>query len=246
MLTMSSGLVPYDGPYRDLDAYGRTILTQEVEAAPGTVWAYASAPVDLLSLVVEDVSGKILGDFFNEQIAAAIGAAPVGFPKFGTHSGGSGGPGGGARLPTRDHARLGYLLLHEGQWRDESGTKQVLAPETVWLLTRWEPRLGAETYREPNHPRTKNAHHYYGYLFWTNHTQESLGAAVPADAFYMSGWGKQICCVIPSLDLVFVRVGSNGELNSQPEYYPELLSRVVASVIEKWPRISGGSTANHR
>ncbi|MBI3465450.1 MAG: serine hydrolase [Planctomycetes bacterium] len=233
MLTMSSGLDPYDGPYRDLDAYGQTILTQQVEAPPGTVWAYASAPVDLLSLVVEDVSGKLLSDFFNEQIAAPIGAAPVQFPQFGTHSGGSGGPGGGARLATRDHARLGYLLLHEGEWRDESGTKQVLTPETVRLLTAWEPRLESETYREPNFARIKGAQNFYGYLFWTNRTQESLGTATPADAFYMSGWGKQICCVIPSLDLVFVRVGSNAELNSHPEYYPELLSRVVASVVEK-------------
>lgn len=231
MLTMSSGLDPYDGPYQDLDAYGETILTQQVEAAPGTVWAYASAPVDLLSLVVEDVSGQILADFFNEQIAGPIGAAPVEFPKFRTHSGGSGGPGGGARLATRDHARLGYLLLHGGEWRDETGAKQIFKPETVRLLTQWEPRLESETYREPNYSRIKNAQNFYGYLFWTNRTQEPLGTAAPADAFYMSGWGKQICCVIPSLDLIFVRIGANRELNDHPEYYPELVSRVMSAVV---------------
>src|SRR5687767_10493367 len=147
MLTMSSGLDPYDGPYQDLPAYNQIIVTREVEAEPGRVWAYASAPVDLLSLVVEDVSGQLMGDFFNEHIAGPIGCAPVEFPKFVDHSGGSGGPQGGARIAPRDLARLGYLLLHDGRWRDETGEKQVFASETVRRVTRWAPELESATCR---------------------------------------------------------------------------------------------------
>jgi hypothetical protein len=54
---------------------------------------------------------------------------------------------------------------------------------------------------------------------------------VPADAFYMSGWGKQICCVIPSLDMVIVRLGPKRELNEVQEYYTEFLSRVTSAVV---------------
>ena len=233
MLTMSSGLDPYDGPYQDLDAYGTVILSREVEAEPGTTWAYASAPVDLLSLVVEDVSGQLLGDFFNEHVSRPIGAAPLEFPKFVGHSGGSGGPQGGVRVATRDLARLGYLLLHDGRWGDESGEKRIFAPETVRRVTRWAPELQNATCRVPQlgSPGKEGAHLDYGFLFWTNRTQVRLGKEVPSNAFYMSGWGKQICCVIPSLDMVIVRLGPKRELNDQTDYYSEFVSRIVSAVI---------------
>jgi CubicO group peptidase (beta-lactamase class C family) len=235
MLTMSSGLDPYDGPYQDLDAYGKIILTRQFEAEPGKVWAYASAPVDLLSLVVEDVSGQLLGDFLNEQIARPIGAAPIEFPKFGEHSGGSGGPRGGAKLTTRDLARLGYLLLHKGRWRDDAGERQVFAPQTVKRVTHWAPELESAIFRVPNlgSPGKENAQHYYGYLFWTNRTQESLGKSVPRDAFYMSGWGKQTCCVIPSLDMVVVRLGPNRVHNEHPEYFQGFLAPIMAAIVDR-------------
>ncbi len=62
---------------------------------------------------------------------------------------------------------------------------------------------------------------------------------MPRDAFYMSGWGKQICAVIPSLDMVVVRLGGNRALNEHPEFYPELFVRVIAASAEE--RSSGGA-----
>jgi CubicO group peptidase (beta-lactamase class C family) len=234
LLTMSSGLDPYDGPYQDLNGYRDLILSRKVEAEPGKVWAYASAPVDLMSLIVEDVTGQLMGDFFNEQISQPIGSAPIEFPKFRNHSGGSGGPQGGARVTPRDLARLGYLLLNEGRWRDDAGGKQVFAPETVKQVTRWAPQLESATLRVPQlgSPGKENAQLDYGYLFWTNRIQLRLGKMVPADAYYMSGWGKQICCVIPSLDMVVVRLGPHRGLNDHQEYYSEFLSRIVKAVAE--------------
>jgi CubicO group peptidase (beta-lactamase class C family) len=233
MLTMSTGLDPYDGPYQDLQAYHKIILTREVEAEPGKSWAYASAPVDLLSLVVEDVSGQLMGDFFNEHVAGPIGAAPLEFPKFVAHSGGSGGPQGGVRVAPRDLARLGYLLLQEGRWQDEAGEKRIFASETVRRLTQWAPELRAATCRVPQlgSAGKEGAHLDYGFLFWTNRTQVRLGKNVPSDAYYMSGWGKQICCVIPSLDMVVVRLGPKRELNDQLDYYSELLGKVMSAVV---------------
>jgi hypothetical protein len=46
----------------------------------------------------------------------------------------------------------------------------------------------------------------------------------------MSGFGKQACWIFPSLDMVVVRLGSNTTLNDHPEFYPGLLSRVIAAV----------------
>ncbi len=82
-------------------------------------------------------------------------------------------------------------------------------------------------------PGKEGAHLDYGHLFWTNRTQVRLGKDVPADAFYMSGWGKQICCVIPSLDMVVVRLGPKRVLNDIQEYYREFLAPIMAAVVDR-------------
>lgn len=238
LLTMTSGQDPYDGPYRDLEAYAKTVLSVGIEAPPGTVWAYASAPVDQLSLVIENVTGIRLREFFHREISGPIGGAPFEWPDFQGHTGGSGGPGGGARFMPRDLARIGYLMLHGGVWDDGNGKKQVVSAKRVALLTQWAPWLRKMKYREPNYATDeKQAQLYYGSLWLTNRAQQPLGPAVPKDVFYMAGYGKQGCWIFPSLDMIVVRLGSNRTLNDHPEFYQELLSRVIAAV-----ESTGGTT----
>lgn len=227
LLTMTSGLEPYDGPYKDLGAYAKVVLTQPVEAPPGKVWAYASAPVDMMSHIIENVTGRTQRDFFNQEIHAPIGVAPIEWPAFQGHTGGSGGPGGGARYIARELARVGYLLLHGGRW----GEHDVVSRKRVEMATRWAPWLEAAKFRKANFARYEpEAQNFYGYLFWTNRTGRALGEAVPRDVFYMSGFGRQACWIFPSLDMVVLRLGSNVTLNEHPEFYRELLKRVMKAV----------------
>lgn len=230
LLTMSSGQDPYDGPYRDLAAYAKTVLSVGVEAPPGALWAYASAPVDQLSLILERVTGVTLREFFHREISGPIGAAPFEWPDFEGHTGGSGGPGGGARVTPRDLARIGYLMLRNGVWNDGSGKKQILSARRAAMIAQRAAFLEKLRYREPNYAREKEAQRFYGYLWWTNHTRQPLGQAVPKDVFYMSGFGKQACWIFPGLDMIVVRLGSNRTLNDHPEFYRELLARVMAAV----------------
>jgi CubicO group peptidase (beta-lactamase class C family) len=224
---MTSGLEPYDGPYKDLEAYAKVVLTQPVEAPPGQEWAYASAPIDLMSHIVENVTGRTQSDFFNEEFHVPLGIAPIVWPDFQGHTGGSGGPGGGARYVAQDLARIGYLLLHGGRW----GERQVLSRKRVEMATHWAPWLATAKFRTMNFARFEpDAQNFYGYLFWTNRTGQALGKAVPRDTFYMSGYGRQACWVFPSLDMVVVRLGSNVPLNDHPEFYRELLKRVMEAV----------------
>lgn len=228
-MTMCSGLDPYDGPYTE--NYSKVVLSQLVKSPPETVWAYASVPVDLLSLIIENVTGEIERDFFNQEINADIGVPTVAWPDFGGHTGGSGGPGGGAKFDARNLARIGYLMLQKGAWNNGDGLKQIVSRERVSQITQWASFLQNATYLIPNFAFERDAKMYYGYLWWTNHTQQSLGPAVPKDTFYMSGWGKQACWIVPSLHMVVVRLGSNRVLNGHPEYYAEFWSRVMAAVV---------------
>jgi CubicO group peptidase (beta-lactamase class C family) len=230
LLTMTSGLTPYDGPYKD--DYEEKIFAQTIEAPPGTVWAYASVPVDLLGLVIENVTGRTQEEFFNEHINAAIGAVPVTWGKYNGHTGSSGGPEGGARFPARELARVGYMVLHEGAWERDGKKEQVISAARVREFTQWAPFLEKTKWRQPNFAREPEANRFYGHLWWTNHTGQALGEAAPRDAVYMSGWGKQACFVVPSLDLVVVRLGPNRKLNEHPEYYRELWKRLRAALTD--------------
>lgn len=230
LLTMTSGLTPYDGPY-EAD-YEDKVFAQTVEAPPGTVWAYASVPVDMLSLVIENLSGRTLDGFFNEHINAAIGAAPVEWGRFGSHTGGSGGPEGGARFPARELARVGYLVLRGGAWEKGEQREQVISEARLRQFTQWASWLEKTKWRQPNFAFEPQANCYYGYLWWNNRTGQALGEGAPRDTVYMSGWGKQACFVAPSLDMVVVRLGPNRALNGHPEFYPELWTRLRAAITD--------------
>jgi CubicO group peptidase (beta-lactamase class C family) len=88
----------------------------------------------------------------------------------------------------RDWARLGNLYLHDGVWNDE----RILPEGYVKFASTPAPAWKAD------------GRPIYGGFFWIN----SDGAfPVPKDAYYMAGAGGQITLIIPSHDLVVVRMG---------------------------------------
>lgn len=88
----------------------------------------------------------------------------------------------------RDWARLGNLYLQDGIWRGErilpeGYAKFVSTPAPAWVA---------------------DGRPVYGGFFWIN----SGGTfPLPRDAYYMSGAGGQYAFIIPSHDLVVVRLG---------------------------------------
>ena len=88
----------------------------------------------------------------------------------------------------RDWARLANLYLQDGVWNGrrmlpEGFVKFVQTPAPAWVAD-----------QRPN----------YGGLFWIN-TDDRFPA--PREAYYMAGAGGQITLIIPSHDLVVVRLG---------------------------------------
>jgi CubicO group peptidase (beta-lactamase class C family) len=103
-----------------------------------------------------------------------------------------------------DWARLGYLMLHGGNW---NGT-QLISPAYV------REAVGRV-----------DVNHGYGLLFWLNGGDSavlpnvygpdgvsgSLWKAAPPDMFGFVGMRNQRIFVVPSLDMVIVRLGDPGE-----------------------------------
>jgi CubicO group peptidase (beta-lactamase class C family) len=88
----------------------------------------------------------------------------------------------------RDWARLGNLYLQDGLWNGE----RLLPEGYVRFVSTVAPAWEAD--RRP----------IYGGFFWINGTGE---LPVPREAYYMSGAGGQTTLIVPSRDLVVVRLG---------------------------------------
>jgi CubicO group peptidase (beta-lactamase class C family) len=88
----------------------------------------------------------------------------------------------------RDWARLGNLYLQDGVWNGERILPEGYAKFVSTLAPAWEAD------KRP----------IYGGFFWINGDGTF---PVPRDAYYMSGAGGQTTLIIPSHDLVVVRMG---------------------------------------
>jgi CubicO group peptidase (beta-lactamase class C family) len=98
-------------------------------------------------------------------------------------------------------------LAHDGKWQD----KQIVPREWIQTATRSSQQLNPS----------------YGYTFWVN-TDGVLWPSAPRDAFAFRGYGANRCYVVPSLDLVVVRVG-----DAPPNWGEEsLLPAVLAALID--------------
>jgi len=109
----------------------------------------------------------------------------------------------------RNWARLGLLYLRDGVWMGER-----LLPEGFVDFV----ATPAPAWKEP----------VYGGLFWINGTGDY---ALPRDAFYMAGAGGQTTFIVPSHDLVIVRMGHfRGDGPEMRAELNEALQGILAAV----------------
>jgi CubicO group peptidase (beta-lactamase class C family) len=110
----------------------------------------------------------------------------------------------------RDWARLGLLYLQRGAW----GAEQILPERFVEFV-----QTPAPAFAEP----------VYGGFLWLNRSREI--ATLPEDACWMAGAGGQRVLMVPSLDLVIVRMGHLiGELAGRAETLERACGLLVAAV----------------
>lgn len=108
----------------------------------------------------------------------------------------------------RNWARLGLLFLQDGVWQGE----RLLPEEYVDFV-----RAPAPAWEQP----------VYGGFFWLNRTGEW---SLPEDAYSMAGGGGQRVFVVPSLDLVIVRMGHFRGNEPGMEALDRALAEVVAAI----------------
>jgi CubicO group peptidase (beta-lactamase class C family) len=112
----------------------------------------------------------------------------------------------------RDWARLGNLYLQDGLWSGE----RILPPG-------WAKFVGtvAPAWEADGRP-------VYGAFFWIN---GEGSYPIPREAYYMAGAGGQYTFIIPSHDLVVVRLGHYKGADAGEK----ALSRALALLMEAVP-----------
>jgi CubicO group peptidase (beta-lactamase class C family) len=172
---------------------------------PNTHWNYSSGTTNLLSGILRKQfkTHQEYLDFWYSALIDKIGmhSMLVETDMAGNYVGSS-----YAWATTRDWSKLGLLYLHNGNWNgeqlfDSSWAKYVSTP-------------------------TDTSHGRYGAQFWLN--AGNYFPEVPRDMYYCSGFQGQMVAIIPSMDLVIVRMG----LTEEPQFdFNGLLSGIVESVM---------------
>ena len=167
--------------------YLEYVLGRPVAVEPGNRWNYSSGDCMLLSGIIREVSGMSAYEFARENLFTPLGIRDVVW-----RSDPAGQTVGGSQLgaSVREFAKFGYLYLKKGQWENQ----QVLS--AAWVEESMRPVSGEID--------------FYGYLWWRAPRLEGYpGSGIPADTVFAWGFYNQKIFVIPSRDLVIVRVASD-------------------------------------
>jgi CubicO group peptidase (beta-lactamase class C family) len=184
--------------YRTLQFQGITAAGKKGDPrplqAPGTFWEYNDVRINQLSFALLHLLRRPLPEVFREQIMQPIGAGEnwqwVGYDNAwieldgkrmqsvpgGTHWGG------GVSISSADQARVGELLLNDGQ----ANNRQVISSE-------WIKRMRTPCAIAP----------FYGYLVWLN-TDRRVFPSVPASSYFAIGAGSSFMWIEPQIRMVLV------------------------------------------
>ena len=234
LLTMTSGL--HWNLWRDYNIFMKDRVADAfdlpVDHKPGTFFEYGETPVALLAAVVGKAAGEDFQDFFQAEVMGPIGIERDSWSWTRDRAGNTEGYR-GLNTTVDNFARLGQLMLDGGTW----GSDEVLD-------ARWVDDALTPSKTNPG----------YGYMFWLNEGDRYIAPTVysrderdhraiqsaPEDTFFMAGIQQQRVWVVPSLDLIVVRVGGSGDhdpdtrasifTSSYGEYEHEFFRLLMASV----------------
>lgn len=219
LLHMTSGLAfdeTYDVGHDATDMLFRPVDTGAFAAAkplvhpPGTHWSYSSGTTNIICDVAAARHDAAAADLVRDLVFEPLGMTSAvmeldaaGDPVCSSFPYAS----------ARDWARFGQWFLQDGEWAGE----QLLPDDWVaWSTT----------------PVDLDTEHPYGAQWWLNASPagDRRMPSVPADAFWASGNEGQQVVVVPSADLVVVRLGLSQQFDGIAWGLEPLVSDLVAAL----------------
>ena len=212
LLNMASGLDVQNPPVQNHPfewALGHVAGSPmaKLKNEPGGAFHYSNAGVAHLVLLFKQATGEDLLPFLKRKVFEPIGETQLRW----TQIGGEGAIGplsqgySGIFTNPRQHARFCYLAMHKGEW---AGKRIVPASyyDFAWKGTSVKADYGAQWWTQPHVP------------------------GAPADLVMTLGRDHNDGFVVPSLDLVIVRLGDGHEFPGNFER--NLVLKVLAGVVK--------------
>ena len=186
------------------------MLDREAIYKPGNFFTYSTGDPMLLSGVLAKATGMSALEFAKKNLFQPMGISSV---RWDSDSQGYTATFSMLHLTVRDYAKFGYLYLNKGKWEDE----QIVSEEWLNTSTRTDPSV-----------RMWDA---YGYLWHVNLPLRlnAQGSNIPADGYMAEGIMVQHIFIIPSKDLVIVKVANEQGTRMNPV---EFLTLVLDSIDE--------------
>ncbi|MDP7465429.1 MAG: serine hydrolase [Candidatus Marinimicrobia bacterium] len=221
ILTMTTGIawdestIPYTDPNNSCagmeksEGWIQFVLDQPMEAEPGEKYVYNSGATMLLSYIIEKTTGMEVEEYCYQNLFKPLGIEKYYWKR--TPKGLADTEGGLYLLPD-DIARISYLVLNDGFWKN----KQVVSKN--WIERSVEPHVNI------HYPSERS--YRYGYKWWIlPHANE--------ENFAISGLGLggQRPIIFPDHNIVAVFTGWN--IYDKPSLDPLLaIDKVLEAVIE--------------
>ena len=155
---------------------------------PGTFFTYSTGDPMLLSLVLKKATGLTPLEYGKKKLFAPLNFAKIHWEQ---DADGHTSTAWGIYARVRDYAKFGYLYLRKGKWEDKQ-----LVPEK-WVKTSTQTDASVKMWKG------------YGYLWHVNlpvRLNAPKGTIIPADGYMAEGVMGQHIFVIPSRNLVIVKV----------------------------------------
>jgi CubicO group peptidase (beta-lactamase class C family) len=185
----------------------------------GEYFLYSNWDFNALGTIFERQTGRGIYDEFNDQLARPLQMQDFdlaaqrkgGDPRRSVH------PAYHFRLSTRDLARIGHLMLHNGEWAG----RQLIPREWVAESTRAVTPL-----RQLNPPAMRQGAWGYGYLWWVWDGKAAVGDY--RGAYLAHGLAGQHLAILPKADLVVAHTTSKaGGANVSHAEFREILDQVL-------------------
>jgi len=223
LLTMRSGIEWNEESYdeadnscilmEDSDDWMRFVLGHPMDTLPGHVFEYNSGASVLLGKIVREGTGQRIDQWAEEKLFGPLDIdyywkiTPQG--EVDTE--------GGLYLSTYDLAKIGHLMMNEGEWKGQQIVSREWVAQSVRPSVRFDDRRG------------------YGYQWWVpRHTNGQTRI------FAGNGYGGQFLMVVPEQDLIVVFNGWQHHERPEKSTWRALEDRILPGV----DRSTLGSGAN--
>lgn len=183
------------------------VLSKPIVTEPGSAYYYNGGTVDLLGQIVKRASGMGVENFSHTNLFGPLGITNYNWQTM--YGSGITCCHGDVYITPRDMAKIGYLYLKKGIWKDT----RIISEE--WINNSVQNHITPPV----------NWAYGYGYLWWLKryYSVEHIYNSINAE-----GWGGQQIILIPSEDMVVVFTGANYVSNTPND---EIMSSYILPAV---------------